>query len=79
MKKQIYSIESILALLGFEVDDFFIISFWKTSGETSLQSHFSEEMFNKCQMLLNQDFIYTYDNNIHQYLNQKINLRISLS
>jgi hypothetical protein len=79
MKNQINSIESILANFGLQVDDFFVVTFWKTSGEISVQSHFSVEMFNKCQMLLNKDFIYTYNNNIHQYFSQENNLRIALS
>ncbi len=79
MKNQINSIESILANFGLQVDDFFVVTFWKTSGEISVQSHFSVEMLNKCQMLLNKDFIYTYNNNIHQYFSQENNLRIALS
>jgi hypothetical protein len=38
MKNQINSIESILANFGLQVDDFFVVTFWKTSGEISVQS-----------------------------------------
>lgn len=79
MKNQIKSIESILANFGLQVDDFFVVTFWKTSGEISVQSHFSEQIFNKCEVLLNQGFKYTYVNNIHQYFSQENNLRIALS
>lgn len=78
MKNQINSIESILANFGLQVDDFFVVTFWKTSGEISVQSHFSLEMFNKCHLLLNQGFTYNYVNNIHQYFSQEKNLRIAL-
>jgi hypothetical protein len=79
MKNQIKSVESILAKYGFEVDDFFIISFWKTSGEIAVQSHFSSEMFEKCKSLIDKDFRYTVSANIHQFVNEENHLRISLS
>lgn len=81
MKNQINSVESILAVLGLELDDFFIVSFWKTSQEVHLQGHNSPELFSKVSKLENFGFTKKYYEEVNQYhfINSKIKFNILLS
>lgn len=81
MKKQLNSVESILAVLGLELDDFFIVSFWKTSEEVHLQGHNTPELFTKLSKLDNYGFSVKHYEEVNQYhfVNPKIKFNITLS
>lgn len=81
MKKQLNSVESILAVLGLELDDFFIVSFWKTSEEVHLQGHNTPELFTKLSKLDNYGFNVKHYEEVNQYhfVNPKIKFNITLS
>lgn len=81
MKKQLNSVESILAVLGLELDDFFIISFWKTSEEVHLQGHNTPELYSKVSKLVNFGFTMKHYEEVNQYhfINSNIKFNISLA
>lgn len=81
MKKQINSVESILADLGLELEDFFIVSFWKTSEEIAIQGHYTPELYSKVSKILNFGFTMKHYEEFNQYsfVNPSIKLNITLS
>lgn len=79
MKDLIQSSQAKLAQFSINTNDYFVVTFWRTSGEIDLQAHYSTEMFDKCQPLLKQGFSYCYLSPIHTWINNSENIRISLS
>jgi hypothetical protein len=81
MKKQINTIESDLTNLGLELDDFYIVSFWKTAQSVAIQGHYSDQLFNKLSSLESKGFksIYHQDFNQWEFKNQQLNINITIS
>jgi hypothetical protein len=81
MKEKIYSIETILGNFDLQLEDFFIVSFWKTSGEISLQGHKTPELFDKLSKLVDHGFVlkhYEHSKQWH-FNNAEYNLNIAIS
>lgn len=72
MKNQINTIDKVLSQLGIEIDDFFIVSFWKTNKETCLQGHYTEELFSKLSSLLDKGFVLNKVDNTYNFINKDI-------
>ena len=81
MKKQINTIESDLANLGLELDDFYIVSFWKTTQSVAIQGRYSEQLFDKLSALENKGFISKYHQDFNQwdFNNQELKINITIS
>ncbi len=81
MKKQINTIESNLVNLGLELDDFFIVSFWKTSQSVAIQGHYSKELFDKLSALVDKGFKSKYHQDFNQwdFYNQELKINITIS
>jgi hypothetical protein len=81
MKKQINTIESDLANLGLELDDFYIVSFWKTTQSVAIQGHYSKELFDKLSILEKKGFESKYHEDFNQwdFNNQELKINITIS
>jgi hypothetical protein len=81
MKEKINTIETILANFGLHLDDFFIVSFWKTNGEVSIQGHNSPELFSKLSKLVDHGFVLKHHEEVNQwhFNNSKIKVSIVIS
>ena len=81
MKKQMLLLEGTLAYFGLQMDDFFVITFWKSDSEVQLQGHYTPELFEKVSKLFNHGFTLDINSALNQHIFKSIeyNYRITLS